>query len=117
MREAPSLALMERLLERGASVRAYDPAAGEGSAEALRRPAWASRCADGATTRWKMRTDSSWSPSGTSSAAPISRVKARLREPVIFDGRNLYRSRITWGSSASLLRDRAWKSWQGSRFY
>lgn len=90
MREAPSRRLMEQLWSAGASVRAYDP---EAMAEALRL--FGSRTdmvlCDGAEqalqgadalvliTEWK----AFWSPD-------FSRIRDNLRQPVLFDGRNIY---------------------------
>lgn len=90
MREAPSRTLMEGLWERGATVRAYDPAA---RAEAQRlyadRPELTlcerrDATLDGADalvviTEWN-----------EFRSPDFSTLKTRLREPVIFDGRNLY---------------------------
>jgi UDPglucose 6-dehydrogenase len=90
MREAPSRALMEALWAAGAKVRAYDPAA---MAEARRiygtRPDFA-LCAssgealDGADalaicTEWQ-----------EFRSPDFARFKTVLKQPVVFDGRNLY---------------------------
>jgi len=90
MREASSRRLLQQLWDAGASVRAYDP---EARAEAQR--IYGSRpdlvlCDDAQTalqgadalavvTEWK----AFWS-------ADLSRIRASLRTPVIFDGRNIY---------------------------
>ena len=90
MREAPSLALIEFLLSQGARVRAYDPvAAGRcksllGEREGLEYAAGASEAADGAdalaiVTEW---------PQFRSPDFVL--LRERLRQPIIFDGRNLY---------------------------
>lgn len=90
MREAPSRALMEALWADGAQVRAFDP---EAMHEARRifgerddlllcnEPYEVIEGADALVliTEWK----TFWSPD-------FSRIKAELREPVIFDGRNVY---------------------------
>lgn len=90
MREAPSRVLMEALWRAGATVRAYDPVAGE---EARRiygerpelilcsTPEEALQDADALAliTEW----NEFRSPN-------FAMVKRRLRNPVIFDGRNLY---------------------------
>ena len=90
MREAPGRALMERLWGAGAAVRAYDPAAGE-TARALYgdQPAFMlcdnrDAAIEGAdalvvVTEWnEFRTPD------------FNRIKARMKRPAIFDGRNLY---------------------------
>jgi len=90
MREASSRRLLQQLWDAGASVRAYDP---EARAEAQR--IYGTRvdlvlCDDAQTalqgadaltvvTEWK----AFWS-------ADLSRIRASLRTPVIFDGRNIY---------------------------
>jgi UDPglucose 6-dehydrogenase len=90
MREAPSRVLIEALLARGASISAYDPVA---MTEAQRifgndkRIAYAATplaVLDGAdalviVTEWK-----------EFRSPDFSAIKAKLRQPVIFDGRNLY---------------------------
>ncbi|MDR2012838.1 MAG: UDP-glucose/GDP-mannose dehydrogenase family protein [Rhodanobacter sp.] len=90
MREAPSRVLMEQLWEAGVSVRAHDP---EAAAEARRiygERADLILCdthyaaLDGAdalavVTEWK-----------AFRSPDFERIRAMLREPVIFDGRNLF---------------------------
>ncbi|MCL4798116.1 MAG: UDP-glucose/GDP-mannose dehydrogenase family protein [Burkholderiales bacterium] len=88
MREAPSRVLVEDLLARGAAVCAYDPAA---MPEARRifgdRIAYAAAplaALDGAdalaiVTEWK-----------EFRGPDFAELRARLRTPVVFDGRNLY---------------------------
>ncbi len=88
VREAPALVLIDRLLERGAALRVHDP-----EAMANVRRAYGDRliycerrddALDGAdalaiVTEWKEFVQ-----------PDLARVKALLRRPVIFDGRNLY---------------------------
>jgi UDPglucose 6-dehydrogenase len=90
MREASSRTLLDRLWAAGAKVRAYDPEAME---EAHRiygdradlvlanSPAEALEGADALVvlTEWK----AFWSPD-------FARIKAALKSPVVFDGRNIY---------------------------
>lgn len=87
MREAPSLEIAQLLFKRGASVCAYDPAAGE-KAKALlpeldiRRDAYAvARGADAVVvvTEWNefRRLD-------------LAKLKRTMRRPVVVDGRNIY---------------------------
>ena len=88
MREAPSLVLMERLLEAGCRVRAYDPVAME---EAKRRLGDRIACcpdkyealtgADALmlVTEWKEFRLPSWET-----------VKRLMNRPLVFDGRNIY---------------------------
>jgi UDPglucose 6-dehydrogenase len=90
MREAPSRTVLAELSRRGATVRAYDPVAAEeaarvlGDLPGLTLVDSADAAIDGAdallvVTEWKeFRTPD------------FDRLKQMLRQPVIFDGRNLY---------------------------
>ncbi len=93
MREAPSRRLLEQLWAAGAKVRAYDPEARHeavrlygGHADLLlcEHPHDALEHADALVivTEWK----EFWSPD-------FERIKATLKSPVIFDGRNIYEPR------------------------
>jgi UDPglucose 6-dehydrogenase len=98
MREAPSRVLIAELLARGATVCAYDPAA---MAEARRLYAGETRvayadsplaAAEGAdalviATEWK-----------EFRSPDFEGLKARLKQPVIFDGRNLYEPALVRGA-------------------
>jgi UDPglucose 6-dehydrogenase len=90
MREAPSRVLVAGLLERGASVLAYDPVAmdearhvfkGESRVQFAASPMAALEGADALAivTEWK-----------EFRSPDFARVKEALRTPAIFDGRNLY---------------------------
>jgi UDPglucose 6-dehydrogenase len=90
MREASSRTLLDRLWEAGAKVRAYDPEAnheagriyGERADLVLAdSPAEALEGADALVvlTEWK----AFWSPD-------FAKIKAALKSPVLFDGRNIY---------------------------
>ena len=101
MREAPSLVLIEFLLTQGARVRAYDPVAVErcksmlGEREGLEYAASAGEAADGAdalaiVTEWPQFR-----------SPDFDRLRERLGQPVIFDGRNLY--------SPDLMKDKGFR--------
>jgi UDPglucose 6-dehydrogenase len=90
MREAPSLVLIADLLARGASIRAYDPVATHEAQRILGadpRISYAKtpmEALDGAdalaiVTEWK-----------EFRSPDFDAIKAKLKTPVIFDGRNLY---------------------------
>ena len=90
MREAPSLTLIDALLARGATVAAYDPVARDEAARVLAgRPGIRfadsmQSALDGAdalaiVTEWK-----------EFRSPDFADLKARLRTPAIFDGRNMY---------------------------
>jgi UDPglucose 6-dehydrogenase len=90
MREAPSRVLIADLLARGASVCAYDPAAmpearriyaGDARVVFAEAPLAAAAGADALVivTEWK-----------EFRSPDFDGLKERLKQPVIFDGRNLY---------------------------
>ena len=90
MREAPSRVIIDALLERGASVRAYDPVAmeeargiykGEDRVSFAASGIEAAKDADALVivTEWKIFR-----------SPDFDALKAALKHPVIFDGRNLY---------------------------
>jgi len=90
MREAPSRVLIADLLARGATIRAYDPVAGheaqrifagESRIAFVDQPMQALQGADALAivTEWK-----------EFRAPDFPAIKATLKSPVIFDGRNLY---------------------------
>jgi UDPglucose 6-dehydrogenase len=87
LREAPSLEIAALLMERGAQVRAYDPAASNRAKTLLpeieyRRDAYAvARGADGliVVTEWNEFRN-----------LDLARIKRSMRRPVIVDGRNIY---------------------------
>lgn len=90
MREAPSLVLIRELAARGAAVCAYDPVAATEAAAALgplpglsfaQRAMEAIEGADALAivTEWK-----------EFRSPDFDRMKSQMRQPVVFDGRNLY---------------------------
>ena len=90
LREAPSIALVESLIELGAKIKAYDPVAMENFKKLYSDQSNLSFCRhkdqalEGSdaliiATEWK----AFWSPD-------FSMMKQLLKSPVIFDGRNLY---------------------------
>jgi UDPglucose 6-dehydrogenase len=98
MREAPSRVLVADLLARGASVCAYDPAAmpearriyaGEARVAFAESPLAAAAGADALVivTEWK-----------EFRSPDFDGLKGRLKQPVIFDGRNLYDPELVRGA-------------------
>jgi UDPglucose 6-dehydrogenase len=90
MREAPSLALIDDLVAAGAKVRGYDPAAGSearkifGKGKGVEIVGAAMAALEGAdalavVTEWQ-----------EFRSPDFAAIKAKLRTPAIFDGRNLY---------------------------
>ena len=89
IREAPSLELIKKLTEAGAHVRAHDPAAMKAVEESInspnvvfcKDPYEALNGSDGLAilTEWE-----------SYQCPDFTKIKTMLREPLIFDGRNLY---------------------------
>jgi UDPglucose 6-dehydrogenase len=92
MREAPSLVLIELLLQAGASVRAFDP---EAIAECRRhvgeRIEYAENPMDALTDADALVLVTEWNEFRR---PEFDRIKSLLRQPVIFDGRNIYSRRL-----------------------
>jgi UDPglucose 6-dehydrogenase len=90
MREAPSLVIVGDLLARGASVRAYDPAAMESARRAFGaepRIAYAAAPLDAVAGADALVIVTEWKEFRS---PDFDAIRARLKAPVIFDGRNLY---------------------------
>ena len=88
MREAPSRTLIEALLARGASVCAYDPvAAREARKIFAERIAYAERAMDALQGADALVIVTEWKEFRS---PDFSAIRAALREPVLFDGRNLF---------------------------
>ncbi|MEQ8484078.1 MAG: UDP-glucose/GDP-mannose dehydrogenase family protein [Pseudomonadales bacterium] len=90
IREAPSRTLMERLFAAGATVRAYDPAAGQAAARAYaEQPAFTlcSRRDDTLQGVDGLILMTEWNEFRS---PDFQMLKTRLKQPVIFDGRNVY---------------------------
>jgi UDPglucose 6-dehydrogenase len=94
MREAPSLVLLQQLIDAGATVKAYDPVA----MQAARRALPAQWFESGRLTLAEHQYDAldgvaalvlvtEWKPFRYPDFAV---VRKRMRQPIIFDGRNLY---------------------------
>ncbi|HLI52310.1 MAG TPA: UDP binding domain-containing protein, partial [Thermomicrobiaceae bacterium] len=87
IRESPSLDVVRMLVQRGATVRAYDPAANDNAqaiipeAEYVEDPYEAVRGADALCVL---------TPWNEFKQADLTRVVELMREPVLLDGRNLY---------------------------
>jgi UDPglucose 6-dehydrogenase len=89
MRESPSLAIIQALLDNGATVRAYDPEGIEQARALLPEASFAAdaySCVEGAdamclVTEWDMFR-----------ALDFARVKTLMRAPVVVDLRNVYRA-------------------------
>jgi len=94
LREAPSLALISDLLRAGATIQAYDPAAG-GEARKMFQKDKNVRVVDSAAAALEgadaLAVITEWQEFRSPDFAAI---KAKLRTPAIFDGRNLYDPKV-----------------------
>ena len=88
IREAPSLYMIESLLERGATVTAFDPEAMNNVAAKLGdRISFAESMYQATEGADALVINTEWSIFRTPN---IATLKSNLKQPVIFDGRNLY---------------------------
>ncbi|MFI4914049.1 MAG: UDP-glucose dehydrogenase family protein [Steroidobacterales bacterium] len=90
MREAPSRVIIDALLADGAAVRAYDPVAMPEARNIYARQAGATFCKDAyeaASGADALLIATEWQEFRS---PDFERLKTLLREPIIFDGRNLY---------------------------
>lgn len=88
MREAPAVPIVEGLLARGAKVRAYDPEAHEVAKRLFKsRITYARHAYDALTGADALVIVTEWNDFRE---PDFARMKRLMRQPVIFDGRNLY---------------------------
>jgi UDPglucose 6-dehydrogenase len=88
MREAPSIRIVERLLERGATVRAYDPAAIPVARRLFEnRVTFCDRSYDALNGADALAIVTEWNEFRE---PDFDRMKSLLKSPVVFDGRNIY---------------------------
>lgn len=95
MREAPALVLIDQLIKAGAKVQAFDPVAFETAPESLKHQGTdlsALRLADSAYEALNgadaLALVTEWNEFRT---PDFEKIKALLKQPVIFDGRNLWK--------------------------
>ena len=89
IREAPAITLIESLLERGAEVTAYDPVAHETASHELGdRIAYAEKPEDALDGADALVICTDWD---AFKHPDFDEMRERMNDPVIFDGRNLYR--------------------------
>jgi UDPglucose 6-dehydrogenase len=87
-RESPAIALIDALLEAGATVTAYDPQAMEGAnREYGERIGYATESYDALHGASALIIATEWNEFRN---PDFLRIKSMLKNPVIFDGRNLY---------------------------
>lgn len=90
IREAPSRTLMELLFAAGATVRAYDPAAGKAAARAYADQPAFTLCARRDETLHEADGLILMTEWNEFRSPDFQMLKTRLKQPVIFDGRNVY---------------------------
>jgi UDPglucose 6-dehydrogenase len=92
MREAPAIAVIEGLLEGGASVRAYDPKAEEQARRLFGdRIVVCGRAYEAVTDADALVVVTEWSEFRE---PDFAKIKGLMRRPAIFDGRNIYDPRV-----------------------
>jgi UDPglucose 6-dehydrogenase len=88
MREAPAIVVIERLLAAGATIRAYDPEAGETARRIFdNRIALCERSYDALTGADALAIVTEWNEFRE---PDFDKMRQLLRSPVVFDGRNIY---------------------------
>ena len=88
MREAPSIPIIERLLEKGARVRAFDPAAAPVATKIFGdRIALCERSYDALNGSDALAIVTEWNEFRE---PDFDKMKSMLKSPVVFDGRNIY---------------------------
>jgi UDPglucose 6-dehydrogenase len=88
MREAPAIPIIERLIERGATVRAYDPAAAPVAKRIFGdRIALCERSYDALSGADALAIVTEWNEFRE---PDFDKIRSLLKSPVVFDGRNIY---------------------------
>ncbi len=88
VREAPALALIEKLIDKGANVTAYDPEAENNTRAVLgEKIKYANTSYDAIENCDALIIVTEWNEFRN---PDLEKIKSLLKEPVIFDGRNLY---------------------------
>jgi len=88
MREAPAITIIERLLEAGVTVRAYDPAAGPAAQRIFGdRITLCDRSYDALAGADALAIVTEWNEFRE---PDFDKMKALLKAPIVFDGRNIY---------------------------
>jgi UDPglucose 6-dehydrogenase len=92
MREAPALVVIEQLLAKGAKIRSYDPKAMAPARQYLGdRVTWCQRSYEAVEGADALVIVTEW---GEFREPDFARVKSLMKQPVIFDGRNIYKPEL-----------------------
>jgi UDPglucose 6-dehydrogenase len=90
MRDAPAITIIERLLERGAAVRAYDPEAGPTARRLFgTRITLCDKSYDALAGADALAIVTEWNEFRE---PDFTKMRQLLTSPVVFDGRNIYSS-------------------------
>jgi UDPglucose 6-dehydrogenase len=90
MREAPSVAIISRLLDAGVRVRAYDPVAEPSARQALGQRSGLTYCSSNYDALEGVHALAVCTEWGAFRRPDFERMKSLMAEPVVFDGRNIY---------------------------
>jgi len=88
MRDSPSLVIVPRLIEAGATVRAFDPVGMDEAKALMDGPVWCKDAYDAMDGADAVAIITEWNEFR---ALDLSRAKSLLRQPVMVDLRNIYR--------------------------
>ena len=92
MREAPAIAIVEKLLAKGASVRAYDPKAEEQARHVFgERVSLCGRAYEAVAGADALIVVTEWNEFRE---PDFAKIKSLMRHPALFDGRNVYDPRV-----------------------
>jgi UDPglucose 6-dehydrogenase len=92
MREAPALVVIEQLLAKGAKVRSYDPKAiAPARAYLGERVTWCQRSYEAVEGADALVIVTEW---GEFREPDFARIKSLMKQPAIFDGRNIYKPEL-----------------------
>ena len=87
MRDSPSLVIVPRLIEAGASVRAFDPVGMDEAKALIGGPVWCSDAYDAMDGADAVAIITEWNEFR---ALDLSRARALLKQPIMVDLRNIY---------------------------
>ena len=91
IREAPSITIMKQLIDMGAKITAFDPAAAEHCARVLKDITYAETPIKAVDDADALVICTDWDEFRQ---PDFDDIKRRMKSPVIFDGRNLYRPEV-----------------------
>lgn len=87
MREAPSIKIINKLLEKGAKITAYDPIAMENAKTLIKNISFAKNAYDAAEDAEALLIITEWNEFRQLN---LAKIKKLMKNPVLLDGRNIY---------------------------